>query len=211
MRYAIYTRVSRSDQHHACEAQRIRLEEYAKTHDMEVVERYADVGVVTTKGERPGLKAMIADYEAGKFDKVLVVNYDRLSRKAEIFPFPVVSEVQGEIDYSTIQMLDVIRKAMRVSNLSAYRHAAGMSQRELAEISGVSVGMIRHYEQGVKDINSASAITVYRLAHALDCEVADILELQDEPLTPILDEDYHESEDEVRTEFYDEPDEDMDE
>lgn len=63
-----------------------------------------------------------------------------------------------------------------MTNLKRIRQASGMSQSKLAEASGVSVRMIQHYEQGVKDINAAAALTVYRLALALDCSVEDLLE-----------------------------------
>lgn len=56
------------------------------------------------------------------------------------------------------------------------RESAGMSQSELAQASGVSVRMIQHYEQGVKDINKAAAITVKRLADALGVKMEDIIE-----------------------------------
>lgn len=50
-----------------------------------------------------------------------------------------------------------------------------MSQAELAKASGVNRRMIQHYEQGVKDINKASVITVLKLAEALNTDVYDII------------------------------------
>ena len=63
-----------------------------------------------------------------------------------------------------------------MTNLKRIRTDAGLSQTKLAEASGVSVRMIQHYEQRVKDINAAAALTVYRIARALDCTVEDLLE-----------------------------------
>lgn len=60
--------------------------------------------------------------------------------------------------------------------LKEKREAAGMSQSELAQASGISVRMVQHYEQGVKDINKAAAITVKRLADALDVKMEEIIE-----------------------------------
>lgn len=60
--------------------------------------------------------------------------------------------------------------------LKQIRETAGMSQRELANASGVSIRMIQHYEQGVKDINKAAAITVKRLAESLNAKMEDIIE-----------------------------------
>ena len=69
-----------------------------------------------------------------------------------------------------------------MTNLKRIREAAGISQSKLAEASGVSVRMIQHYEQGFKDLNRAQAITVHRLAQALDCKVEDLVETVDTPL-----------------------------
>lgn len=63
-----------------------------------------------------------------------------------------------------------------MSNLKNIRTQRGYSQNKLAELSEVNLRMIQHYEQGVKDINSAQAITVYNLAQALNCNIEDLLE-----------------------------------
>lgn len=62
------------------------------------------------------------------------------------------------------------------TNLKRIRELVGLSQSKLSEASGVSVRMIQHYEQGVKDINSAAVLTVYKLAQALECTVEDLIE-----------------------------------
>lgn len=66
------------------------------------------------------------------------------------------------------------REESRLARLRAY---AGLSQRMLAERSGVSVRMIEQYEQGKKDINRASSATVYQLSKALDCRMEDLLDI----------------------------------
>lgn len=65
-----------------------------------------------------------------------------------------------------------------MTQLKKVREATGLSQAKLAERSGVNVRMIQHYEQGRKDLNVAAAITVYRLAQALECKVEDLLEIE---------------------------------
>lgn len=65
-----------------------------------------------------------------------------------------------------------------MTNLKRIREIVGLSQIKLAEESGVNVRMIQHYEQGVKDLNRAQAITVYQLAQALNCKVEDLLETE---------------------------------
>ena len=64
-----------------------------------------------------------------------------------------------------------------MSKLKHIREAHKMSQSQLAEASGVNVRMIQHYEQGFKDINKASVITVYKLAKALNINTEDLIEL----------------------------------
>ena len=63
-----------------------------------------------------------------------------------------------------------------MTNLKNIRIAQNMTQSKLAEISGVNIRMIQHYEQGRKDINKAEALTVYKLSQALECKIEDLLE-----------------------------------
>ncbi len=63
-----------------------------------------------------------------------------------------------------------------MSNLKNIRSQRGLSQGKLAELSGVNLRMIQYYEQGVKDINSAQAYTLYQLAKVLGCDMEDLLE-----------------------------------
>lgn len=67
-----------------------------------------------------------------------------------------------------------------MSNLKRIRQALKMSQGQLSEKSGVNVRMIQHYEQGVKDINKAQAITLYKLAQALSCQMENLIEIKKE-------------------------------
>lgn len=55
------------------------------------------------------------------------------------------------------------------TKLKAARNSSGhwITQREVAEAAGISLRTYQDYEQGRKDINGASAFTVYRLAVTL--------------------------------------------
>lgn len=61
--------------------------------------------------------------------------------------------------------------------LKEKREAAGMSQAELARLTGISVRVIQNYEQGTRPLNGARAITLYQIAKALHCSVEDLLDL----------------------------------
>lgn len=62
------------------------------------------------------------------------------------------------------------------NKLKTVRKRCGITQEELAELSGVSLNTIRAYERKAKDINKAQADIVVRLARALKCDVSDILD-----------------------------------
>ncbi len=62
------------------------------------------------------------------------------------------------------------------TNLKRIRTVYGLTQSELAKRSGVSLRSIQMYEQRNKNINKASADTIYRLAKALGCTMEDLIE-----------------------------------
>lgn len=64
-----------------------------------------------------------------------------------------------------------------MSKLQDARKAAGLSQSKLAEASGINLRILQYYEQGKNDINKAQALTVYKLARALNVNIEDILEI----------------------------------
>lgn len=64
-----------------------------------------------------------------------------------------------------------------MTNLKRIRRESGLTQAGLAEKADVNVRMIQYYEQGRKSINTAEAMTVYKLAKALDCTIEELLEL----------------------------------
>lgn len=62
------------------------------------------------------------------------------------------------------------------TSLQTVRRAAGLSQRKLSEKSGVTLRMIQQYEQRAKDINKATASSLFALARVLGCKAEDLLE-----------------------------------
>lgn len=61
--------------------------------------------------------------------------------------------------------------------LKEKRLAAGLSQSQLAYVSGVNIRLIRAYEQGTRLLNKAEALNVYKLAQALGLKVEDLLDI----------------------------------
>lgn len=62
------------------------------------------------------------------------------------------------------------------TRLKTIRENRGISQAELAKLSGVKLRSIQMYEQKVNDIDKAQAGTVYKLSRVLGCTIEDLLE-----------------------------------
>lgn len=69
-----------------------------------------------------------------------------------------------------------IREHFKDTNLKRIRNVYGCTQAELAKASGVTLRSIQMYEQRRKDINKASAETLYRIAKVLGCTIEDLIE-----------------------------------
>lgn len=63
----------------------------------------------------------------------------------------------------------------RKSALKELRRKHGLSQTELALLSGVPERTIRSYEQGTNDISKAQAETLYALSQVLGCTIEDLI------------------------------------
>ena len=108
MKAAIYCRVDQGGnaemQHEALESQRIRLEEYALCHNIQITGYYEDCGYPGYLTDRPGLEQLIHDCLKGHFDTVLVLNHNRLYRgnryKQPKWPFQIreINHLQQDME-----------------------------------------------------------------------------------------------------------------
>ena len=62
------------------------------------------------------------------------------------------------------------------TKLKTIREAKGLSQNQLAVLSGVNKRSIQLYEQRVNDIDKAQGQALYKLARVLCCSIEDLLE-----------------------------------
>lgn len=69
-----------------------------------------------------------------------------------------------------------VKEYFKDTNLKRIRSAYGCTQAELAKLSGVTLRSIQMYEQRRKDINKASAETLYNIAKVLGCTIEDLIE-----------------------------------
>lgn len=76
-----------------------------------------------------------------------------------------------------IKILDeYLKKKSETTNLAYYRKILKLTQKELADLSGISVRSISLYEEKEKDISKASYATVEKIARALHTEPKNIIE-----------------------------------
>lgn len=66
------------------------------------------------------------------------------------------------------------------TKLKQARMAKGLTQKELAEATGMSLRTLQHLERGARDLNQAAALTVYAIAKALDVEMTELLDIPEE-------------------------------
>ena len=62
------------------------------------------------------------------------------------------------------------------TRLKTIRENRGISQAELARLSGVKLRSIQMYEQKVNDIDKAQVGTIYKLSRVLGCMIEDLVE-----------------------------------
>ena len=74
-------------------------------------------------------------------------------------------------------MNEKIKQFYPETNLKRIRCYAGYSQKELADLSGVSIRQIQLFEQRQRDINKAQALSVAKLRRVLGCRSEDLLEI----------------------------------
>ncbi len=76
-----------------------------------------------------------------------------------------------------VEIMERIRKEReKETKLKRIRENVGISQKELAVLSGVPVRTIQQYEQRQKDINKASGETILKLSKALCTTMEELLE-----------------------------------
>ena len=128
---AAYVRVSTTEQKlHGVSlpAQKAKLEEYAKEHNMKIVEWYVDEGVSARKliRKRPELQRMIQDAEKKKFERIIFIKLDRFFRSVAEYHecmkriSPIVwSTTEEEYDLTTANGRMLVNMKLTIAELEA--------------------------------------------------------------------------------------------
>ena len=131
IRVAAYIRVSTQEQKlHglSLDSQKMKLEEYAKKHNMKIVEWYMDEGVSGRKliRKRPALQRMIFDAEAKKFDRIIFIKLDRFFRSVAEYHecmkriAPVLwTTTEEEYDLSTANGRMLVNMKLTIAEMEA--------------------------------------------------------------------------------------------
>ena len=66
-----------------------------------------------------------------------------------------------------------------IKKLKEMRQAAGLSQSQLAEKTGINVRTLQHYEQGSKNFDHARIDTILKVCLVLNCKLENLIENQE--------------------------------
>lgn len=116
----------------------------------------------------------------------ILAYYQWKSRRhfSNIYKYLSIAEIEGMyFPYHEVSEEKFVHEINQRFRLNAYasalqelRKQAKLSQRELAEKSGVNLRTLQEYETGRKDIKKAAVSTVITLANSLECEVEELLQ-----------------------------------
>lgn len=130
-RVAAYVRVSSQEQKlHglSLDAQKMKLQDYANSHNMRIVEWYLDEGVSGRKliRKRPELQRMIQDAENGEFERIIFIKLDRFFRSVAEYHecmkriTPVVwTTTEEEYDLTTANGRMLVNMKLTIAELEA--------------------------------------------------------------------------------------------
>lgn len=100
--------------------------------------------------------------------------FSRVSLTEIISMYSVYHEM--DIEHFIEDMTEKYNAIEHETRLKTIRENRGISQTELAKLSGVKLRSIQMYEQKVNDIDKAQVGTIYKLSRVLGCTIEDLLE-----------------------------------
>lgn len=106
-----------------------------------------------------------------------MISYEQLDLSGITLSRVVDMYILHEADLEVfIERIDGLLESERTAHmLKRLRLYAGMTQKQLSDSSSVTLRMIQLYEQGQNDISKAGSEVVLNLAHAIGCDMEDLL------------------------------------
>ena len=102
---------------------------------------------------------------------------DTISLSQIVQMYHPLHEAPEEKFAETMDQIILEKSRTRETNLQRLRKLAGLTQKQLSELSGVNLRTLQQYETCAKDINMASGKAINALALALHCNFYDVMEL----------------------------------
>ena len=115
----------------------------------------------------------LAEYQWKKAKRFRDI-FSKISFSEILAMYPVYHEM--DIEHFIEDINKRYGERERKARIKTIRENRGISQIELAKLSGVNIRSIQMYEQKVNDIDKAQAGTVYKLSRVLGCSIEDLLE-----------------------------------
>lgn len=102
--------------------------------------------------------------------------FKEINEIADMDAFVLMYPKYHEMDIMhLVEHLDSRSKTQKSLKLKRLRSYAGLSQKELAEKTGIPLRTIQQYEQGQKDLAHSRVDSVIRLSKALYCDVEELV------------------------------------
>ena len=150
-------------------------------------EALAYCGLLNEEPEPTYGRGLSPEYWAGQM--LAHYQWERRCRFVDVFshvPFDRIAglyhplhEADSDLFMEQLDQL-LMESKLPKTNLARLRALHGLSQSELARVSGVGLKSIQAYEQRVNSLNKASGQTLRRLAMSLDCPIESLLEFEPE-------------------------------
>ena len=132
-----------------------------------------DASQTTDKSSEYWAGWALADYQwfsSYRFSDI----FERVKMSDIVKMYPLYHEM--DITQFREAMDEKMQNVLLETKLKRIREARGLSQSELAKLSGVSLRSIQMYEQRGNDIDKAQGQTLYKLSVILGCQIEDLLE-----------------------------------
>lgn len=69
----------------------------------------------------------------------------------------------------------VVKGELNMNKFTFYKQKSGLSYSQLAEMTGISANVLKHFGSGYRDIKKANVVIVSKISTALNCSIEDLI------------------------------------